>query len=228
MSEFFRFPNTPHLLWLGQGQPRDDKLLSDAEVATLLQGEVFIEEKLDGANLGISLNENGELRAQNRGQYLPQPFSGQFSRLNGWLGQHSAILRQNLTPDLILFGEWCAAKHSLDYDALPDWFLLFDVYDKKAGKFWSLKRRNLMAHQLGITTVPLLKHATITRSQLIHLLDQTQSQYRAGKVEGIVIRRDSPLWNEGRAKLVNKEFIQAIEDHWRSRTIEWNLVQPQN
>ncbi|WP_292974960.1 RNA ligase family protein [Nitrosomonas sp.] len=226
MSEFFRFPNTPHLLWLGQGLPRDDKILSNQEIATLLQDEVLIEEKLDGANLGISLDSQNELRAQNRGQYLPQPFSGQFSRLNSWLGQHGEILKQTLTPELILFGEWCAARHSLDYNQLPDWFLLFDVYDRKAGKFWSVERRNALAQALNFTTVPLLKRTRITCDQLVELLDDTQSRYRNGKIEGIVIRSDSPLWCENRAKLVNREFVQAIEDHWRSRAIEWNLVKP--
>lgn len=226
MSEFFRFPNTPHLLWLGQGLPRDDKILSNQEIATLLQDEVLIEEKLDGANLGISLGNQNELRAQNRGQYLPQPFSGQFSRLNSWLGQHGEILKQTLTPELILFGEWCAARHSLDYNQLPDWFLLFDVYDRKAGRFWSVERRNALAQVLNFTTVPLLKRTRITCDQLVELLDDTQSRYRNGKVEGIVIRSDSPLWCENRAKLVNREFVQAIEDHWRSRAIEWNLVKP--
>lgn len=226
MSEFFRFPNTPHLLWLGQGLPRDDKILSNQEIATLLQDEVLIEEKLDGANLGISLDNQNELRAQNRGQYLPQPFSGQFSRLNSWLGQHGETLKQTLTPELILFGEWCAARHSLDYNQLPDWFLLFDVYDRKAGKFWSVERRNALAQALNFTTVPLLKRTRITCDQLVQLLDDTQSRYRNGKVEGIVIRSDSPLWCENRAKLVNREFVQAIEDHWRSRAIEWNLVKP--
>lgn len=226
MSEFFRFPNTPHLLWLGQGLPRDDKILSNQEIATLLQDEVLIEEKLDGANLGISLDSQNELRAQNRGQYLPQPFSGQFSRLNSWLGQHGEILKQTLTPELILFGEWCAARHSLDYNQLPDWFLLFDVYDRKAGRFWSVERRNALAQALNFTTVPLLKRTRITCDQLVQLLDDTQSRYRNGKVEGIVIRSDSPLWCENRAKLVNREFVQAIEDHWRSRVIEWNLVKP--
>lgn len=226
MSEFFRFPNTPHLLWLGQGLPRDDKILSNQEIATLLQDEVLIEEKLDGANLGISLDNQNELRAQNRGQYLPQPFSGQFSRLNSWLGQHGETLKQTLTPELILFGEWCAARHSLDYNQLPDWFLLFDVYDRKAGRFWSVERRNALAQALNFTTVPLLKRTRITCDQLVQLLDDTQSRYRNGKVEGIVIRSDSPLWCENRAKLVNREFVQAIEDHWRSRVIEWNLVKP--
>ncbi|ABI60196.1 RNA ligase family protein [Nitrosomonas eutropha] len=224
MTEFFRFPNTPHLLWLGKGQPRDDKLLSDSEIAMLLQDEVLIEEKLDGANLGISLDEHGELRAQNRGQYLPQPFTGQFSRLNSWLGQHGEALRQTLTPKLILFGEWCAARHSLDYNKLSDWFLLFDVYDREAGKFWSVERRNQLARQLNLTTVPLLKRTKVTLDQLIQLLNDAESRYRNGKVEGIVIRCDSPLWCENRAKLVNREFVQTIEDHWRSRAIEWNLV----
>lgn len=224
MTDFFRFPNTPHLLWLGQGQPRDDKILSDAETATLLQNEVLIEEKMDGANLGISLDEHGELRAQNRGQYLPQPFSGQFSRLNAWLGQHNEILKHTLTPELILFGEWCAARHSLDYQKLPDWFLLFDVYDREAGKFWSVERRNQLAKQLGMTTVPLLKQGSVTSRQLVQFLEEANSDYRNGKIEGIVIRCDSPLWCENRAKLVNRDFVQAIEDHWRSRAIEWNLV----
>lgn len=224
MADFFRFPNTPHLLWLGKGQPRDDKILSNQEISALLQNEVLIEEKLDGANLGISLDEHGELRAQNRGQYLPKPFTGQFSRLNSWLGQHEDTLKQILTPELILFGEWCAARHSLDYNKLPDWFLLFDVYDRKAGKFWSVARRNALAQQLNFTIVPLLKHTKITCDQLIQLLEETQSCYRNGKVEGVVIRSDSPLWCENRAKLVNREFVQAIEDHWRGRAIEWNLV----
>jgi len=35
-SIFFRFPHTPHVAWLGQGQPRGDKVLSTAEAQSLL------------------------------------------------------------------------------------------------------------------------------------------------------------------------------------------------
>ncbi|MGV3590570.1 MAG: DNA ligase, partial [Gammaproteobacteria bacterium] len=28
MDEFFRFPHTPHIAWLGAGMPRDDKVLA--------------------------------------------------------------------------------------------------------------------------------------------------------------------------------------------------------
>ena len=34
--------------------------------------------------------------------------------------------KRQLGDRLILFGEWCAAQHSLDYETLPDWFLAFD------------------------------------------------------------------------------------------------------
>lgn len=224
MTDFFRFPHTPHLAWMGQEEPRDDKVLPPAEVTALLTGEVVVEEKLDGANLGLSLASDGSLRAQNRGQYLESPHAGQFSRLPAWLAQHSAELQSVLAPDLILFGEWCAAKHSLDYTALPDWFLLFDVYDRSAGKFWSTARRNALAAQAGLKMVPQVLRGKTTLTALTQTVTTTSSRYRDGPLEGVVIRRENTEWCEARAKLVRLDFTQAIGEHWRKRAIEWNRV----
>jgi|TARA_B100001057_G_scaffold458808_1_gene508425 ATP-dependent RNA circularization protein (DNA/RNA ligase family) len=221
-NHFFRFPQTPHVTWLGTDSPREDKVLSKGEVADLLSSEVLVEEKLDGANLGISIDSNFELQVQNRGQYLRTPFTGQFSRLNGWLGQHSFRLIDNLRPGQILFGEWCAARHSMDYTSLPDWFLLFDVYDLQKKKFWSSHRRNSFASKLGLKVVPNLYQGKIELNQLVELLANSESHYRAGPPEGIIIRKQSDQWCEARAKLVRASFSQSIEDHWRSRLIEWN------
>ncbi len=125
MTPFYRFPHTPHIKWLGKGEPRDDKLLTPEEAAELLSEEVILEEKIDGANTGFSLDEGGNIRAQNRGSYLEKPYRGQFSRLSGWLGEFGYTIAPRLTPPLIAFGEWCAARHSLDYDSLPDYFFLY-------------------------------------------------------------------------------------------------------
>lgn len=223
-GDFFRFPHTPHLAWLGQGAPRDDKVLSTAEAQALLTGDVVVEEKLDGANLGFSLKPEGSLRAQNRGQYLTEPHAGQFARLPAWLDQHGDALRGVLTPDIIVFGEWCAARHSLDYVALPDWFLLFDVYDRSAGRFWCSSRRNALAVSAGLATVPQVargKHTVVTLKQLVVT---STSRYRHGPLEGVVIRQESAQWCEARAKIVRTDFTQAIETHWRKRAIEWNRV----
>ncbi|WP_321835694.1 RNA ligase family protein [Pseudomonas kulmbachensis] len=222
--DFFRFPHTPHLAWLGENAPRDDKVLSPSEVSALLAGNVVVEEKLDGANVGLSLAPDGKLRAQNRGQYLEEPHAGQFARMPAWLAQHEDGLRAALKPNLILFGEWCAARHSLDYAALPDWFLLFDVYDRSLGRFWSTQRRNAVANAAGLMTVPLVLRGTTTVAALRLLVTATTSNYRTGALEGLVIRRESVEWCEARAKLVRPDFTQAIDTHWRKRAIEWNRV----
>lgn len=224
MTEFFRFPHTPHLAWLGADVPRDDKVLDPAEAKALLAGSVLVEEKLDGANLGLSLADDGELRAQNRGQYLQEPHSGQFSRLPAWLAQHGEAIRAVMRPELLLFGEWCAARHSLDYATLPDWFLLFDVYDRRSGKFWSSMRRNVLAGQAGLKLVPIIFYGNTSVKDMIERLQNTSSHYRNGPLEGLVIRRESADWCEARAKLVRADFTQSIEQHWRKRAIEWNRV----
>ena len=224
MTDFFRFPHTPHLAWLGEGAPRDDKVMSPNAATALLAGDVVVEEKLDGANVGLSLAPDGSLRVQNRGQYLAEPHAGQFARLPAWLAQHGEALHSVLTPNLILFGEWCAARHSLDYAALPDWFLLFDVYDRSAGRFWSILRRNALASSAGLVTVPPVLHGKTTVTALKQMVATKQSHYREGPLEGVVIRCESPEWCEARAKLVRPDFTQAIDTHWRKRALEWNRI----
>ena len=225
---FFRFPHTPHIAWLGEGVPRDDKVFSRTEAAALLGCEVAIEEKLDGANLGFSLSPDGDLQAQNRGQYLYTPHAGQFARLPDWLAVHGdtlhAVLALHADAGMMLFGEWCAARHSLDYDHLPDWFLLFDVYERATGRFWSSTRRNALAAQLGLATVPILQQGHCTLDALKTLLNTCPSRYRPGTLEGVVIRQESAAWCNARAKLVRPDFTQTITEHWSRRRLEWNRL----
>lgn len=224
MTSFFRFPHTPHLAWLGDGEPRDDKVLSTAEAKALLASDVVVEEKLDGANLGFTLSAEGDLLAQNRGQYLAEPHAGQFARLPAWIALHRDALLDVLKPGLMVFGEWCAARHSLDYGALPDWFLVFDVYDRDAGRFWSARRRNALAETAGLATVREVFRGRTSLPELKQLVATASSRFRDGPMEGIVVRRESASWCEARAKLVRPDFTQAIATHWRKRAIEWNRL----
>jgi len=227
MIDFLRFPHTPHIAWLGNGTPRDDKVLFPKEVDALLSGDVVVEEKLDGANLGISISPEGEILAQNRGQYLQLPMRGQFEKLDVWLKLRCDELFDGLGDSLILFGEWCAARHSLDYDRLPDLFIVFDVYDKISGKFWNTSRRNRLSTQLNLTAVPKLFHGLATLEMLKELLLSQHSAFRQGPLEGLVIRKESNEWLEFRGKLVRPDFVQAIGKHWSQHRIEWNRVQLQ-
>ena len=226
MSEFFRFPHTPHLAWLGQATPRDDKLLSASEAEAFLAHPVVIEEKVDGANLGFSVGADGAIRAQNRGQHLQRPFAGQFARLSGWLALHEEALIDALGESLVLFGEWVAAVHSLEYGSLPDYFLVFDVYDRSKMRFWSTVRRNAFAARHGLFVVHQVGTGRYHLNSLKRMIATTQSAYRDGGCEGIYLRHESEDWLLARAKLVHPDFVQNIGKHWRSRSLNWNALNP--
>lgn len=221
--DFFRYPRTPHLAWLGLGEPREDKLFSPAEAREILSHDVVVEEKVDGANVGLSVDENGDLRAQNRGSYLAQGTSHpQFERLFPWLKTRQADLRKALSPGLILFGEWCYALHSIRYTRLPDWFVAFDVYDRTRRQFWSSSRRDEMVDRIGLTLVPRLASGRFDLGRLKDLLGQ--SKFGDGPAEGLYLRRDQGECLVARAKLVRPEFVQAIGQHWSSRALQHNRV----
>lgn len=222
MTDFFRFPHTPHLVWLGQGIPRDDKVLSPEEAEALLAAEVVVEEKIDGANLGISIGPEGEVRVQNRGQYLHLPMHGQFEKLHVWLKPRIDTLFDLLGGDLILFGEWCAARHSIGYEHLPNWYVVFDVYDRQSGQFWSTTRRDDLAKQLDLPVVPRLMQGRTSLPALIELVSTRNSAFSPEPLEGIVLRRERGGFLQSRAKLVHAQFVQSITEHWSRRRIEWN------
>lgn len=225
MSDFFRFPHTPHIAWLGRGQPRDDKVLSSIEASEFLDSDVIVEEKIDGANLGFSVSQDGELRAQNRGSYLELDSpAGQWKPIRRWLETRRNALIEALAPNLMLFGEWCYAVHSVRYDRLPDWFLAFDVFDRDLGVFWSVDRRDEFAKGLGIQVVPELTRGKLGIEALEPLLDH--SRLSSGTAEGIYVRKELNGVLAARAKLVRAEFVQAIGEHWTRRHLELNQLDP--
>ncbi|MCP3137228.1 RNA ligase family protein [Pyxidicoccus xibeiensis] len=223
-DDFFKFPHTPHLTWLSSAPVRHDKVLSPPEAREFLRGEVLIEEKVDGANLGLSVGPGGELRAQNRGSYLGTRASPQFQPLWPWLEARRSQLVGALGQHLMLFGEWCFAVHSVRYDALPDWFLAFDLYDKQTGRFWSSARRDALVETLGLARVPVVARGHFTVDEVVRQLGP--SLLTQGSMEGVYLRRDEGDWLQCRAKLVRPEFVQAIEEHWSSRPLERNTLAP--
>jgi RNA ligase len=223
VTAFFRFPRTPHVAWHGDQQARDDKVLSENGAAELLAHDVIVEEKVDGANLGWSVDEQGVLRAQNRGTYLSlEDRHGQWKPLKQWLAPRAHDLADALTPDLMLFGEWCYAVHSVRYSRLPDWFLAFDVYDRARGVFWSTERRNALAAKADVAIVPVLGSGRFDLPKLRALLGT--SRLADGPAEGLYVRRESEGHLIARAKLVRPEFVQAIGPHWSNAALRSNSL----
>jgi len=223
--DFFRFPRTPHLMWLGKEKPRDDKVLAPRDAQDFLAHEVCVEEKIDGANVGFSVDEHGKIRAQSRGKYiLREEAQPQFKLLFRWLAQREPQLAAVLSPNLMLFGEWCYAVHSVRYSRLPDWFLVFDVYDREGDYFWSTDRRDALVTDLALAAVPRLGKGLYDLASLQSLFGP--SQVGDALAEGIYVRQEAGDRLAARAKLVRPEFAQAIDQHWTKKALQPNALAP--
>lgn len=229
-----KFPRTHHIFDAGRakgvkgtGVTRDDLLLSDDEIDKFLNVELIIQEKLDGANLGVMIDEDYQVIYKNRSHYVTYETSTQFKGLKAWQENHSGELYMILKPNrYILYGEWCWAKHSIYYDRLPDYFVAFDVFDKKENKFLSQAKLQEFLAETTIPIVPTIcKQSFATKKELVNklleLLD-TKSAYNDEPVEGVVLRVDNGDYFDRRCKLVRPDFIQGIEEHWSKKELVRN------
>ena len=166
--ELFKFPRTRHLFDAGGSAiSRDDLLMDNVEersfYTTRQQQQpilIAVEEKVDGANLGISIGLDMQIRVQNRSHYVNSKTHRQFSTLDSWISQHSGALFDILEPGKhVLFGEWLYAKHSIPYTKLPGYFMAFDLYDREVNKFYSWRERN---RRLEGSDIPIVRQITET------------------------------------------------------------------
>ena len=212
MTPFFRFPSTPYLFLPANLEVREDKVLTADERSDLLSNPLHVEEKVDGENLGISCDGDG-LLFQARGSYV-RPGGRHFRGLETWIQSRGSRIADALGTDLVLFGEWCTMVHSIHYDSLPDWMLVFDVYQHSTGRFWETSRRDEFARDLGLHVVPLVATGRFSEQDLVNLIGKSRVGHAL--MEGVVARTQDSSGARQRAKVVRPDFVQQIDNHWMS------------
>lgn len=222
MKEYYKFPSTKHIILPDDENARKDKVLSGDEISILLSHQIILEEKIDGANLGISFDDEGNLLFQNRGDWITKPYRGQWSKLEHWITPRLDTIFEILLNRYILFGEWCYAKHSIYYDRLPDWFIGFDIYDKEDKNFLSVEKRDYLLDKMKICIIHKYGMGRYTLKELVDF--QPISNYGDVMCEGIYIRWDEEGKLKQRAKLVRKDFRQKIAQHWTKGSLVTNKI----
>jgi atypical dual specificity phosphatase len=86
MKEFRKFPRTYHLFEVQRGRiARDDLLMDETDAEPFFKEKVTVEEKIDGSNLGFSLDPTTlRILAQNRSHYVTSQSHAQFKALDIW------------------------------------------------------------------------------------------------------------------------------------------------
>lgn len=150
-----KYPRTPHLE--GSRLQQGDHDLEAVPFSQLRGRFVVVEEKVDGANCGISFDERGRLLLQSRGHFLTGgPRERHFDLLKQWATCHQAALHTVLGERYVMYGEWLYAKHTCFYDRLPHYFMEFDVLDQETGDFLSTERRRELLQGLPVVPVRVL------------------------------------------------------------------------
>jgi RNA ligase len=255
MQQIYKYPRTHHIEG-SRLQPGDEDL--DSVPFTAIKDQyVVVEEKVDGANAAISFGTDGQIQLQSRGHYLTGgPREKHFNLFKQWAYTHAAAFWQVLGTRYILYGEWLYAKHTVFYDALPHYFLEYDVLDLDKQIFLSTSARHQILNGLPLVSVPVLFAGKIqSYKQLISLLDE--SHYiqpghleRLGQIceeqgvdverslkqtdqnslmEGLYIKVEPGEIVSARYKYVRSSFLTTMlqsDGHWLNRPIIPNLLQP--
>lgn len=254
MKQIYKYPRTHHIEG-SRLQPGDEDLLS-CPFSGIQNCFLVVEEKIDGANSGISFDSEGTLWLQSRGHFLTGgPREKHFNLFKTWAHCHMDVLWDVLQDQYIMYGEWVYAKHTVFYDQLPHYFLEFDIFDKKKKIFLSTaKRKNLLGSK--IVSVPVLKSGYFAQQdELVSLISHSlykSEHWRENLLDGakknsikedrIFKETDNSDLMEGlylkiedddqvleRYKYVRYEFLTTImdsESHWLSRPILPNRLAP--
>jgi ATP-dependent RNA circularization protein (DNA/RNA ligase family) len=184
----------------------------------LFKDIVYIFEKVDGANSGIYKDDKGLIYLQKKGSEcdLSHPQYSFFMRQ--WLFNNIDKLKK-LPNNIVVYGELLRCVHTIKYDKLPDWFLVFDIYDLKQQKYLIWEEVEKICNECGLKTVPLLFKGKIKKE---HIKIPKQSKF-GNECEGVVVKSKD---FQTRGKYVKPEFVKAVEESvfWRDRKIVLNKV----
>ena len=243
-----KYPRTPHIEG-SRLQPGDEDL-SQIPFDSIALRYIVIEEKIDGANAAISFNPEGELLLQSRGHYLTGGYRERhYNLFKQWAGIHQQALWECLGCRYVMYGEWMYAKHSIYYDALPHYFMEFDILDRETGRYLDTHARAEITKGLPICSVPVLAEGEfrrredvlkylgdskfITPDHIDHLRAAAEKEKldpdricretdASRTMEGLYIKVEEGGEVVQRVKYVRSSFLQTVEEsgtHWLERPI---------
>ncbi len=203
-----KYPKTMHLPW-SRSYTDDDKILRDT--AHFIGQEVVVTEKMDGENTTMypdSIHARSLDSKDHSSRHYVKTLHGSLRHLipAGWR----------------LCGENTYAKHSIKYEALPGYFMLFSVWNER-NVCLSWDDTEQLANELRIPTVPVL-YRGIWDEQAVRRCHTGLSNC-GGEQEGYVVRTANSFaydqFKSSLAKFVRQNHVRT-DEHWLSRPVEPN------
>jgi len=211
-----KYPRTYHLPW-SQGATDDDKTHTLASVERMFAGrEVVVTEKLDGEN--TTIYSTGECHARSVDSVAHASRSHVTRKAR-------EIANCGLPLSWRVLGENVYAKHSIFYDRLPDFFVVFGMATAEgAALAWDDVEE--WSGLLGMPHAPVVWRGVWDARRIAALYPFRSAFSTSHVAEGYVVRvaGSFPMdeFNRHVAKFVRRGHVQADSVHWMHQTITPN------
>lgn len=204
-----KYPRTWHLPWSASVNP-DDRVLRDDDVERWRGSEVVITEKMDGENTTLYPDY---LHARSI------DYSSHVSR--NWMRNFHAKIAHDIPEHMRICGENLSFKHSVGYDKLPTFFLVFSVWDRLTCLSWDDTLE--WCALLGLQTVPVLYRGSFSAASCPLVNPETSEGYVVRPTRAFALREFQTVVG----KYVRKHHVQT-HGHWmRSEFVPNGLANAQ-
>lgn len=210
-TKYCKYPRTYHLPH--SHKSNDDKRHDDDSI--FHNKEVVVTIKMDGENTTM-YNDFIHARSINSGDHPSR------SWVKGLWGKISYML----DDDMRICGENMYAKHTVEYDNLESYFLLFSVWVRDTCLSW--KETVEYAKILDLKTVPVLYEGTYDAKKIDELFQQYQ---QTSVAEGYVVRFSEEFkylnFRNSVAKYVKPQFLHDLKQqkgHWQTKKVIPNVL----
>ncbi len=188
--------------------------LGHAAIKNLLDGEVTVEEKVDGSQFSFGIF-NGEIKCRSKGkeQVVDAP-DKMFNRAIEVVRQLAPILKDGWTYR----GEYLnkPSHNALAYDRTPiNNIIIFDINDGQES-YLSRADKEAEAARIGLEIVPAITVNITNATEIAALMDKV-SVLGGQKIEGIVIKNYTKFGNDGKVlmgKHVSEGFKEVHKQTW--------------
>jgi hypothetical protein len=208
-TKYIKYPRTYHMP--GSLGTKDDKMLEDD--SQFYNKKVVVTLKMDGENT-TWYNDYSHARSIDSGSHESR----------NWVKGLWAQKAWQLSEGMRICGENLYAQHTIHYDSLPSYFMVFSIWDKLKCLSWEETEEYIQL--LELECVPVIFKGNYNRKEI----DAEFEKYKDSN-EGYVIRIEDEFnygdFRKSVAKYVQPQFRQQINNshgHWISKKIIQNKI----
>ena len=207
MNSRFKYPRTYHLPW-SLGSTSDDRFIKD--ISVFKDMDIVVTIKMDGENFSGYCDG-----------FHARSIDSKYHPSRNWIKTFWESRKWIIPEGIRICGENLFAKHSIEYNELPSYFLGFSVWNKELCFSWEETLE--WFEILDITPVEVIYEGKFDEQILKELADKIDQNTQ----EGYVIRNKNSFYYDdfasNVAKFVRKNHIQT-DEHWMNKKIVMNKL----